>query len=175
MRSGALVRLAHSGTPPLLDVLERLARAPHHEVVRDRPQVALADVQVIEPDAISAALEDFGALELAPEEPIHARVAGKPIRFVRLHDSRARTTEDTAPNRFVARFVGRLRESLSRDPAADRHESLAARLDLIASTLPEVSEDRRPSIDDPVLRYDPLYRQVVLASLALDRLLARGP
>ena len=155
--------LARSGTPPLIDVLERLARAPHFEVVRDRPLVPIHDVASVDNDAIEAALVDFGAVELAPDDPVHAWVGGIPLRFERLHDTRSRTTVDTPPNRFLARFVVRLRGALG-EPS-----ELTARLDRISGSLGPVSLTRRPSVDDPVLRHDPLYRRVVLASMELDR------
>jgi hypothetical protein len=175
-RRDRLVALASSGRPPLLAVLARISDHPHTAVVVDRPLASVADVRQVDTEAIGDALQQAEAVVPAPARGADLEFQGETFRFAQLYDTVARTTHDTAPNRFLRQFALRWRKALRAEGGDDPEiVAIVARLDRLLGALRDLSPIRSTSTGDPVLQHDPMYRRILAASLELSRILREEP
>lgn len=170
-RLDRLIALAHSGKPPLIDVLVRIGQRPHHSVVVDRPLVHVGELSAADTEALAQALGDNDSVMPCSAAEADFAVRGKPYRFTKLYDVRPRTTQDTTPNRFLRRFALRYRTALLQAGKTSDSDAVVARLDRLLGMFKHLSAMRGAGTGDPVMQHDPLYRRVLAASIDLSRIL----
>lgn len=152
----------------LIPVVERILVHPHREIVVDTPLVQLEELTDPETEAFLELVTDAGTLAPAKDQLVHFEVEGRNYKFTHVYDQRPRVSFDTYPNRFLRWFLGRWRDAL------DPQDAIRRRIDgLIASSvLKSVGALQHVSADHSVLRKDPNYREILLASVRLSQLLA---
>ena len=151
----------------LIPVVERILQHPHREIVVDTPLVQLEELTEPETEGFLELVTDAGTLAPAKDSLVHFEVEDRRYQFTHVYDQRPRVSYDTYPNRFLRWFLGRWRDALAADdPTRRRIDGLIA-----SSILKSVGALQHVSADHSVLRKDPNYREILLASVRLSQAL----
>lgn len=170
--------------PALWVALMAVAQSPQKKIFVETPYVSVGEAASIEASLLGRSAMEAGSIETTRRQK-HFMAHGMKWRFLKVFDRRVLRSEDIPANRFVSYFIRRSVQALKQFSAILasyelEYDYLPAILFIIRrlnavydSITPSMRRAELSSIplDDQLLNFDPKYRRILNAYIALDALL----
>ncbi|MGI5830373.1 MAG: hypothetical protein ACOX8U_09430 [Bradymonadia bacterium] len=169
--------------PALWVSLSAVAQNPQNKLLVSTPFVGVGSAHAIEAAQLGRSAIEQGSIETTKRQK-HFMARGAKWRFLRVFDRRVERSTDIPANRFVSYFVRKsiqtLKHYASIIPNYDLDYDYLPAFLYIIRRLNAIYDSIEPAmrratlltlpLDDQVLNFDPKYRRILNAYLALDAL-----